>query len=173
MSWDNIGWQNVVNPLNDNKYFKQYSFPGEAERRREVVQRPAHGGLTCRFSFPPHNYFFSFPPSQLFLSFSPLLFQACPAQRLWTTNGADPRGTARLATSTGDTDYLWIVGQCGDSAGPPQNVSVVCKTELFAKTECPRAHKVPPQLAAWAWNEMWGKNRSQAPVTRNLDTLAK
>merc|ERR1712192_305382 len=77
-----------------------------------------------------------------------------PAQRLWTTNGADRQGTARPATLTGDTDYLWIVGQCGDSLPPPQNVSVVCKTEMFAKTECPRAHKVSPQLAAWASNEM-------------------
>lgn len=76
--------------------------------------------------------------------------EACPAQPLWTTNGADPRGTARPGTSTGDTDYLWIVRQCRDSAGLLQNVSVVCKTELFAKTECPRAHKVSPQLAAWA-----------------------
>ena len=123
--------------------------------------------------FFPSQLFLFFPPSQLFLSFAPLLFQACPAQPLWTTNGADPRGTARPGTSTGDTDYLWIVRQCRDSAGLLQNVSVVCKTELFAKTECPRAHKVSPQLAAWAWNEMWGKKRSQAPVARNLDTLAK
>ena len=67
--------------------------------------------------------------SSQFLSLSPLFFQACPAQPLWTTNGVDPRGTARPATSTGDRDYLGIVGQCGDSASPHN----VCKTELFSE----------------------------------------
>ena len=77
--------------------------------------------------------FFFFPwrsnCSSQFLSLFPLFFQACPAQPLWTTNGVDPRGTARPATSTGDRDYLGIVGQCGDSASPHN----VCKTELFSK----------------------------------------
>ena len=81
------------------------------------------------FSFPRRKYFFSFPHSQSFLSFSPLFFQVCPAQRLWTTNGADRQGTARPATSTGDTDYLWIVGQCGDSARHRMSL-------LFAKQRC-------------------------------------
>ena len=37
---------------------------------------------------------------------SPLFFQVCPAQLLWTSNGADRQGTARRATSTGDRNYL-------------------------------------------------------------------
>ena len=109
--------------------------------------RLSGGGRLCKGRhtevFNLFLFFFLLSPPSKFLSFSPLFFQACPAQPLWTTNGADLRGTARPGTSTGDTDYLWIVGQCGDSV-PPQNVSAVCKTELFAKTECPCAHKVSP-----------------------------
>ena len=134
----------ISNILNNNLFQVRLSGGGRLCKGRPMEV------LHAAFLFPRHNYFFSFPPPQIFLSFSPLLFQACPAQPLWTTNGADPRGTARPGTSTGDTDYLWIVRQCRDSAGLLQNVSVVCKTELFAKTECPRAHKVSPQLAAWA-----------------------
>ena len=81
------------------------------------------------FSFPMEVKFSLFLCSSQFLSLFPLFFQACPAQPLWTTNGVDPRGTARPATSTGDRDYLGIVGQCGDSASPHN----VCKTELFSK----------------------------------------
>ena len=76
-------WQNL---------FHQQTCSGEAERRREVLQRPAHGGLI--FSFSLHNFFHC-----LHYSFRPALPSPCGLQMVWIREELQDR-LLQLVTET-------------------------------------------------------------------------
>ena len=129
--------------------------PGEAERRREVVQRPARGG------FPwPLSHFLSFFPF-LFLdlvasfsldySFRSALPGSCGLQMVRIGKELQD-GLLQLVTATICWDYLCIVRQWGDSVTPAR------RRMLFAKESVLEPIKFLTTCYSLPGNEMWGKN---------------
>ena len=135
--------------------------PGEAERRREVVQRPARGG----FPSPLSNFlsFFSFLflglvafffwkfLSHLHYSFRSALPSSCGLQMVRIGKELQD-GLLQLVTATICRDYLCIVRQWGDSVTPAR------RRMLFAKESVLKPIKFLTTCYSLPGNEIRGKN---------------
>ena len=107
--------------------------PGEAERRREVVQRPANGGFPSPLShflsislFRPGCLIFVKFLSHLHYSFRSALPGSCGLQMVRIGKELQD-GLLQLVTAAIFRDYLCIVRQWGDSVTPAR------RRMLFAK----------------------------------------